>query len=514
MMRLTHLCAWLILPLLSVASLAAVGGGDPLIDAVKRGDKAAVRALLRQPVNAWVTEADGTTALHWAVQRDDPETLDLLIRAGGNVKAVNRYGVTPLLLASVNGNPAVIEILLKAGADPNSALPTGETALMTAARTGQADALRALIAHGADLNATEPARGQTALMWAAAEGNVAAIKVLVEHGADMKTREKGGWTALLFAVRGARTDAVRALLDAGGDVNEAVIPPAGGRGRGAGAGLGAGGGRRGGAGPAGGPSAMMVAVSNAHYELASFLLDKGADPNAAAQGWTALHSITSIRKPGQTAGPAPKGSGNLDSLEFVRKLVAHGANVNARTTRRPNVSGPTALSLVGATPFLMAARTGDAQLMRLLVELGADPSLPNEDGTTPLLAAAGVGTASPGEDAGLEPDCLEAVKLALALGNDVNAVDKNGNTVMHGAAFKQMPSVVKFLAENGAKVETWNRKNVSGWTPLRIAVGVHRGMNFRFSEPTADALRQVMTAAGVSTEVEPEGVISGATETK
>jgi ankyrin repeat protein len=204
----------------------------------------------------------------------------------------------------------------------------------------------------------------------------------------------------------------------------------------------------------------------------------------------------------------------MDSTEFIRKLVAHGANVNARTTRRPNTSGPTALNLIGATPLLMAARTGDAPLMRLLSELGADPTLTNEDGTTVLLAAAGVGTASPGEDAGTEPECLEAVKVALELGNDVNAVDKNNNTVMHGAAFKQFPSVVKYLAEHGAKVDVWNRKNVSGWTPLRIAVGLHRGMNFRFSEPTAEVLRQVMTAAGVSTEVEPETVVSGATETK
>ena len=509
-----HLVSWLIVPLLLVASLDAVSAADPLIEAVKKGDKAAVRILLQKRGDVTGAEADGTTALHWAVQRDDSETVDLLIRAGGNVKAVNRYGVTPLGLASVNGNAATIEMLLKAGADPNTALPGGETALMTAARTGKADALNVLMAHGADVNVKESTRGQTALMWAAAEGNVEAIKALIAHGGDMKARERGGWTAMLFAVRAGRFDAVRALLAAGGDVNEALVSTGGGRGRGAdaGAGVGAGPGRRGGAGQGGGSSAMLVAVTNAHYEIASFLLDKGADPNAAGQGWTALHEITSLRKPGQTAGPGPKGSGNIDSVEFIRRLVAHGANVNARATRRPNISGPTALNLIGATPFLMAARTGDARLMRLLVELGADPSLPNEDGTTPLLAAAGVGTASPGEDAGLEPDCLEAVKVALELGNDVNAVDKNGNTAMHGAAFKQLPSVVAFLAEKGAKIEIWNRKNTSGWTPLRIAVGLHRGMNFRFSEPTADALRQVMTAASVSTEVEPEAVISGATK--
>jgi ankyrin repeat protein len=162
----------------------------------------------------------------------------------------------------------------------------------------------------------------------------------------------------------------------------------------------------------------------------------------------------------------------------------------------------------------MAARGGDTELMRLLVDLGADPLLPNEDGTTPLMAAAGVGTHSPGEDAGAPPEALAAVKLALELGNDPNVIDKNGNTAMHGAAFKQLPEVVALLAEKGADVSVWNTKNVSGWTPLRIAVGVHRGMNFRFHVPTADALRALMVRAGVSTEVEPETVISGATPTK
>jgi ankyrin repeat protein len=182
-------------------------------------------------------------------------------------------------------------------------------------------------------------------------------------------------------------------------------------------------------------------------------------------------------------------------------------------TKKPN-AGTTALNMIGGTPFFLAARTADVDMMRLLASLGADPLLPNEDQTTPLMAAAGAGTHSPGEDPGTEAEALEAVTLALALGNDVNVVDKNGNTAMHGAAYKQLPSVVTFLTAHGAKVDVWNRKNSSGWTPLRIAVGVHRGMNFRFSVPTADALRTVMIAAGVSTVVEPERVISGATVTK
>jgi ankyrin repeat protein len=472
-------------------------------------------ASAQKPVDR--AEPDGTTPLHRAVQRNDAAAVEQQLKAGADVKAANRYGVTPLSLACLNGSAPIVERLLKAGADPNAVLPGGETIVMTCARTGKAGALEAVIAAGGQVNAKETTHSQTALMWAAGEGNSDAAATLIKHGAELKARDSAGWTALLFAAREGQIDTVRRLLELGGDVNETLVPPDGagrGRGRGAGAGAGAGGGRGRGGAPAGGPSALVIAVGSQHYELASLLLDKGADPNAAAQGWTALHNITWVRKPGQASnGPAPKGSGTVDSLEMVRRLVAHGANVNARVTRTPRM-GTTALNPIGGTPFFLAARTGDAPLMRLLLELGADPLLPNEDGTTPLMAAAGAGTQSPGEDAGSETECLEAVKIALDRGNDPNVVDKLGNTVMHGAAYKQMPSVVKYLGEHGARVDVWNRKNSMGWTPLRIAVGVHRGMNFRFHEPTAAALRELMVDARVSTEVEPEAVISGGTPTK
>jgi len=480
-----------------VAMMASVGGATML----------AQRATRNNAANA--VEPDGTTPLHRAVHRDDLKAAESLVRGGADVNATTRYGVPPLALAATNGNAAMVELLLKAGANPNATQAEGETVLMTAARTGVPAAVKSLLAHGADVNAKESWRGQTALMWAAAEGHPEAVQLLLEAGAQVNARSSAGWTALLFAAREGRIDAAKALLAGGANVNEALLPPAGGRGRGAGPG-GGGGGRP----PTGGSSALVLAVGSAHFEMAAMLLDAGADPNAAAQGWTALHHITWIRKPGTGSNdPAPYGSGNMDSLTLVRKLKEHGADVNARVTRRPRV-GVTALNFVGATPFFMAARGGDAELMRLLVELGADPKLPNEDGTTPLMAAAGVGTHSPGEDAGAPPEALEAVKLTLELGNDVNVVDKNGNTAMHGAAFKQLPDVVKLLDASGAKIEIWNTKNASGWTPLRIAVGVHRGMNFRFHVPTADALREIMVRAGVSTEVDPETVISGATPTK
>jgi uncharacterized protein len=487
--------------LLSTAAALSISGGTI----------AAQRASGNIAANA--VEPDGTTPLHRAVHRNDVKAAETLIRAGADVNAANRYGVPPLSLAATNGNAALLELLLKSGANPNATQSEGETALMTAARTGIPAAVKALLAHGADVNAKESWRGQTALMWAAAEGHAETIQLLLEAGAQINARSNTGWTALLFAAREGQIAAVKTLLAGGADVNETLLARPG-RGRGAGA-AGVGGGAGAGARPTTkGSSALVVAVGSAHFELAAALLDAGADPNAAAQGWTALHHVTWVRKPGTGSNdPAPYGSGNMDSLTLVRKLKEHGADVNARVTRRPP-AGVTALNFVGATPFLMAARGGDIELMRLLVELGADPLLPNEDGTTPLMAAAGVGTQSPGEDAGSPPEALEAVKLALELGNDVNAVDKNGNTAMHGAAFKQLPEVVKLLAARGADINVWNKKNVSGWTPLRIAVGVHRGMNFRFHVPTADALRELMVAAGVSTEVDPETVVSGATPTK
>ena len=486
MTRAATLGVWLTASLLACASTDAAGAQLSLLDAVKAVDKAAVRTLLAQRVDVNAPEPDGTTPLHWAANRDDAEVVDLLIRAGANVKAANRYGVTPLWLAAMSGNAASIEFLLKAGADANTTNADGETVLMTAARTGKVDAVNVLLRYGANVNAKEGWHQQTAVMWAAAEGHPAVIRSLVEAGADIRARSEGGFTPLLFAAREGQIGAVQALLAAGADLNESLPVKRRGRETATNPGVKP-------ADPEAGLSPFLLAAANAHYELAAMLLDRGANPNAAPQGWTALHQMSWVRKMGIAGSnnPAPEGSGNMDSLEFVKKLVAKGATLNARVTKQPSM-GVTTLNALGATPFLLAARTADTDLMRLLAELGADPRLPNDDNTTPLMVAAGVGTQSPGEDPGTEPEVLMAVGLALELGNDLNAVDKNGETVMHGAAYKHAPSVVKFLAEKGAPPAAWTQANSKGYSPLKIAEGIQRGMNIVSSPPTEAAIRQAI----------------------
>jgi uncharacterized protein len=477
---MSALCS--VVVLLVLVSVTAASAQDRLIDAIRTNDVAAVRALVDKRVDVNAVQPDGTSVLHWAVDRDVPELVQLLIRAGANVKATNRYGATPLWLAALNGNATTLNMLLEAGADANAASEEGETVLMVAARTGNVDAVKVLLSHGADPNRKENWRGQTALMWAAAEGHAPVIATLAAQGADLQARSNGGFTALLFAAREGRIAAVDALLEAGANLNDSLpvrrrppqntAPP-----------------------PAeSGPDAFLLAAANAHYELAAWLLDRGADPNAAPQGYTALHQVSWVRKAGIAGSnnPAPQGSGNMDSLTFVQTLVVKGATLDARVTKRPGM-GVTTLNSIGATPFLLAARTADAPLMKLLADLGANPLLGNEDGSTPLMVAAGLGTNAPGEDPGTEPEVLDAVKVALDLGNDLNAVDKNGETAMHGAAYKHVPSVARYLFDKGARSEVWNRPNSKGWTPLKIAEGIQRGMNIVSSPATAAMIREIMS---------------------
>jgi ankyrin repeat protein len=416
-------------------------------------------------------EADRTTALHRAVEREDLAMVESLLRSGVSATAANRYGVTPLILAATTGNGPITERLLRAGADANSAMPDGETVLMTAARTGKVEAIRALLAQGAKVGAREPAKGQTALMWAAAENNAAAIKVLVEAGAGVQERSAGGsFTPFLFAVRGGHIDAARALLDAGAKIED-TLPD--------------------------GTSPLVLATINAHYELAAFLLERGANPNAAAQGWTALHQIAWSRR--HNAGfnlPGPVATGNLDSLDLARKLVRAGANVNARQTKEPKDGNRNQQNRLGATAFLLAAKSVDVPYMRVLLELGADPSIKTNNNTTPLMVAAGVGIWAPGENPGTHEEALAAVKLLLDLGADPNAIDDNGDMAIHGAVYRggAIP-VIQALADKGSKLDVVNKK---GWMPVTAADGVEYTPAVLKRYPEAAALlRKLMRERGL-----------------
>ncbi len=480
------------------ALAAAISSGAELVsvpDLAEHGEWDRLHSEIAEGADLNQTQADGMTALHWAVRRGDPKAVRNLLEAGADPLTASRYGVTPLSLACMEGHATLVRLVLEAGADPNAELRGGETPLMTASRAGSHEAVRQLLSHGADVNARERVRGQSALMWAAAEGHAETIRMLVEFGADIQVRLATGFTALLFASRDGRIEAVQALLDAGADPNDWIRPPEGElsqprRYRGA---------------PPYGASALLLAVENAHYDLAATLLEAGADPNEDRTGYTVLHALARVRKPGHGDNdPAPAGSGEMSSLEFVETLLDHGADLNARMPKHVNL-GNTRLKKLGATPFFLAAQSADAALIRKLAELGADTKITNAEGSTPLMAAAGLGTRSPGEDAGTQPEVLEALSTLLELGADINAVDQNGETVMHGAAYKNLPGVVEYLAEQGADIAVWNKMNTFGWTPLTIAHGYRFG-NFKPSTVTIEAVERVMLANGVVPPAEVKAV--------
>jgi uncharacterized protein len=481
--------------LLAAAVLAAPAR---LADAAEQQDRAAVRRLLaaRQDVNA--AQVDGTTALHWAAHHDDVETAALLVQAGANVNTANRYGVPPLAQACLNGSAAMVNLLLQAGADANATLKGGETVLMQAARSGNLEVVKALLARGAQPDARERL-GQTALMWAAAEGHTAVVHALLAAGASLNATVDSGFPPFFFAVREGHLETVRALLAAGADPKALIEPPPPSQP-----------GRRP---PARRPglSPLLLAVQNGHFELAIDLVDAGADPNDVRTGFTPLHILAGVRKPDSSDGsdPAPPtGAGRLSSPAFVRELVKRGADVNFRLPKGAPKQPATSSDIrsEGATPFLFAADRSDVPLMRLLLQLGADPHIPNVDGTTPLLAAAGVGTNEPQEEAGEESEALEAVKLLLDLGADINTVDRNGDTAMHGAAYNISPLVVQLLAERGADPHVWKKPNKAGGTPLFIAEGYATRLP-RPDAPTIAAITKLMLAAGISTEGERPKII-------
>jgi ankyrin repeat protein len=446
----------------------------------------------------------GSTALHRAVDLDDLQAVELLLGAGADATARNRYGIAPLSLAAANGNAAIIRKLLAAGADPNTEAAGGETALMTAARTGSRDAVDALILAGADLNKRESARRQTALTWASAEGYVPVIRALVVAGAEINarsgspdagvprgggravppmpdyfTRSNGGplntimtidsMTPLMFAVREGRLDAVRALLDLGANVNEAA---------------------------SNGCSVLVLAIINAHYDVAAFLLEHGADPNAAGQGWTPLHQVVTTPRLSYGRFPHPQRTGRTSPLDLAKRLLEKGAKVDARMTVPTMGDGCRArLNRLGATPLLLAAKGAYPEMIELLLAHGADPHATAAEGTTVLMLAAGVAIFNEGDDAGTEAETLASIKLLVEHGADVNQKDANGETALHGAAYRGHNDVVQYLADHGAGLDVPNR---IGWTPLTIADGVLYAEFFKQHRDTAALLRQLMRAQGMT----------------
>jgi len=502
-MPVKRLISSMIFVLLSALTLSAADAR--LADAAMKRDKDALRSLLKQTPDVNSAQTDGTTALHWVARWNDLEAAELLIKAGANVKVTNRGSVTPLYLAAVNGSAPMLETLLKAGADPNGALLGGETALMTAANTGSVDAIKVLLKYGAAVNAKEKVKGQTALMWAAAENHAPVVQLLIDNGADILActnvdlvnstngfiisgpgvptlpcaqggkpqprpeapegaRGRGGrparppgpplggsgggaMTPFLFAVRANATESLRLLMAAGSDVNQTM---------------------------ADGTSAMIVAIINGHYGLAKFLMDKGADPNVAdLRGRTALYAAVDMRNYRWSELPKPAGD-ELDSLDLIKAILARGANPNTKLTYPIPYRGPSNFSnvfqsMVGATPFLRATESGDTTVMRLLLANGADPKIPLSDNTTALMLASGIGRADGSTFEWSENETLQAVKLCLELGIDINSANGEGLTALHGAAHRGANEIVEFLVSKGARLDA---KDSEGRTPLSWAEGV------------------------------------------
>ena len=458
----------------------AAGGAAPadrrLADAAQRRDIETVRALLDEGMDVDAPQADGATALAWAVHADDLPTAGLLLRAGADANAANDLGVTPLMLASQNGSAPMVDLLLQAGADPNAVRPAGGTALMMAARSGDATVLRRLIAAGADVGAATSS-GHTALMWAVAERHPRAVNLLAEIGADVQARTavytprartivretrvlsrleavnpaslprdgdrdpprpEGGFTPLLYAILAGDAPIVRVLLSAGAEVDDA--------------------------GPDG-VTALMLALIKRHEEIALLLVDAGADPDSAAAGFTALHLASATGSHAVTGALLTRGADPDVRLERPQRLT-NSFEIGVFTS-----PGSGRLTQIGSTPFIVAAKSADARMMRLLADAGADPHLTTDDGTTALLLAAGLGKRAATDITyydWTEEKAVEALTAALELGLEVNAANEHGETALHAAAYHNANRVVEFLLDSGADIDALN---AAEQTPLRLAEG-------------------------------------------
>jgi ankyrin repeat protein len=465
------------------------------VDAVKSGDRATAISLLQQKPDVNATKPDGTTALMWASRKDDLDLADRLIHAGANAKAANRYGVTALSLACTNGSAPMIEKLLNAGADPNETGPQAETALMTVAHVGSVPAAKVLLAHGAKVDARESWHGETALMWAAAQRHPEMMSALITAGADVNAlstvvkwdrqvtaepRDKwlplGGFAPVMFAAREGCVECVKVLLDAKANPNQADPD---------------------------GITPIVNSLMNGHTDVAAYLVEHGADPNLADKtGRTALYAAVDFHTVPASNRPAPtENDNNMSSFDLIKLLIAHGADVNAQLKTqipyRTKVDrGSDTMLTTGTTSLIRAAKAGDAPVIAVLIEKGADAKLTTRNGINPLMAAAGLGSKE--EDTvgrkKTEKDAIDSIELCLKAGADINAADSRGQTALHGAAQKGWDQVVSYLAGHGAKLDVKDKK---GLTPLDAATGLAGGLGFDQSvgemhESTATLLKQLM----------------------
>jgi ankyrin repeat protein len=480
MMRITHLVVGLLLLGVTAASAAT----SEVADAAMRGDREAVRAALARKADVNAPQVDGATALHWAVERDDVELAELLLTAGARASARTREGVTPLQLAAINGSAGMLGRLIKSGADPNAPLtPARDTALMLAARTGKTDAIRLLLEAGADINAKETWGGTTALSWAVAEGHAEAARVLIAAGADVNARshyvapangrgfegrtpsassteEKveefaSGWLApLMFAAREGSLELTRILVGAGADVDAAAGD---------------------------GKTALALAIFNGNYDVATFLVDKKADVNKAdAQRFTPL--FWAVDRRNMETAPNFPWMVTADPMPLVHKLLDAGAKPNAIVNNTPRgrmrEGSP---RIVFATPLMRAAFAGDLELVKLLLERGADPAIVSRDGETMLSASAGLAFIH-GYHRGKSPEeRLQVVKLFVQLGNDVNQPDDYGITPLMAAANGGDTKLIQYLVDAGADLAAHDlgKKNdgafgssVEPLMPIDYAIGV------------------------------------------
>jgi ankyrin len=471
--------------------------------------------LIQQRADVNAPEVDGTTALHWAARAGDADLVSALLRAGAKAGAANRYGMTPLLLAASNGHASIVDALLKAGARADGAGPEGETPLMVAARAGNVAAVNLLLEAGAAVNAKEQWQGQTALMWAAAENHGAVVRALAARGAEVNGRSnvlepptrdildfrtdkngqalqtllttfpRGGLTPLLFAARQGSLDAVRALAEAGADLNladpEGITP-------------------------------LVLAIRNGHYDVAALLVDRGANVNAGDRvNRTPLYMAVDMHTLDWIQNrPAPKSEDVKDSVDLAKLLLERGANPDAQLSGNPPgwkgdaiAAQNTFGNVVGAgmTPFVRAAKNADLAMMRLLLEKGADPTIATRNKTTALMALVGGLGRKYGADlhvsAAEEKNALEAAKLLLDLRADVNASNDAGQTSLHAAAAIGANGVVRFLVERGARLDAKTRQGRTALDESLRGVPNVDGAPGEAHEDTAALLRELMAQHGI-----------------